>query len=343
MNNSLLSIIMPVYNSEKYLTDTLNSLLSQDYTEIEVICVNDCSTDGSLDILREFEQKDSRIKCISLKENIGAGKARNEGIKCCVGAYIAFLDADDQVLPHIYKEAVSLIEKSGAEQVVWGAVEEHFDDKDKLIKSVPILPKAVISENKKEVARTVLRLEEQTLFGYLWNSVYKANIIKANGIRMNDYLFYEDYFFNLDFIKHSDSIAVIDSIGYRYFKRANSSITHSFSKDYYALSYKRVESFYEYCKQCGILDCNAINVLANKLLRYSLSALSRNNNPLSKLSFKARREWVCENLFSRELYTALLSGKINTNPVFRLLKFAINTKSHLLCLLLGKAVYILRK
>lgn len=339
MSRPLLSVIMPVYNGEKYLRNTLSSLLSQDYADIEVICINDCSTDGSLSILREFEEKDSRIKCVSLKENIGAGRARNIGIERSVGAYIAFLDADDEIMPDILSSAVSLIEQTGAQQVVWGASEEHYDAKGRHIRSLSIVPESCVSLGEKEVALTALDLEEQTLFGYLWNSLYKADIIKDNGILMNDYLFYEDYFFNLDVIKKTSKIAVLEKIGYRYYKRVNSSITHSFSKDYFKLSYERVKSFYDYCVSTHTLDKKAINVLAGKLLRYTLSALSRNNNPLSELSGKQRKQWIKDNLYSKELYSLLLKNKVKVNPVFKILKFAINKKLTCLCLLMGKAVY----
>ena len=342
MNRPLLSIIMPVYNGEKYLSNTLSCLLTQGYTEIEVICINDCSTDGSLGVLREFEKKDSRVKCISLDKNIGAGRARNIGIERSVGAYIAFLDADDEIMPDILSDAVSLIEETGAQQVVWGAVEEHYNAQNKHIRSVPIVPNFSVSEGERAVAHTALALEEQTLFGYLWNSLYNADIIRNNAIKMKDYIFYEDYFFNLDFIKKTDKIAVMNKVGYRYFKRVNSSITHSFSNDYYSLSYQRVKSFYEYCVSSEILDRKAVNILANKLLRYTLSALSRNNNPLAKLNGRQRKEWVKSTILTDGLYTALLSEDISTNPVFRLLKFAINKKLTSLCLFMGKAVYYLR-
>ncbi len=339
MSKPLLSVIMPVYNGEKYLRNTLSSLLSQDYTDIEVICINDCSTDGSLSILREFEEKDSRIKCVSLKENIGAGRARNIGIERSVGAYIAFLDADDEIIPDILSSAVSLMEQTDAQQVIWGASEEHFDKNNHHIRSLSIIPKACISQGESEVARTALDLEEQTLFGYLWNSLYKADIIRSNGILMNDYLFYEDYFFNLDVIKKTSKIAVMDKIGYRYFKRVNSSITHSFSNNYFKLSYERVKSFYDYCVSTDTLDQRAVNILAKKLLRYTLSALSRNNNPLAQLNAKQRKKWVKDNLYSKELYSLLLKNKVNVNPVFKILKFAINKKLTCLCLFMGKAVY----
>lgn len=93
--NDLVSIITPVYNAEKYIEDTINSVLNQNYCNWELFLVDDCSTDNSMIILEEFAKKDNRIKIIQLKENSGAATARNVGIERAKGRYIAFLDSDD--------------------------------------------------------------------------------------------------------------------------------------------------------------------------------------------------------------------------------------------------------
>lgn len=105
-----ISVIIPVYNMEKYLEECLKSVFSQTLREIEVIAINDGSTDLSLNILKEWEQKDARLIIID-KKNEGAGAARNDGIKVAKGEFIAFLDADDkffsdQTLEHCYIAAV---------------------------------------------------------------------------------------------------------------------------------------------------------------------------------------------------------------------------------------------
>lgn len=96
MSNDIpaVSVIIPVYNAAEFLKDGLNSLLKQTLREIEIICVDDGSTDGSLVILKEFEKTDARIRVIH-QENQGAGAARNNGMDVARGKYLAFLDADD--------------------------------------------------------------------------------------------------------------------------------------------------------------------------------------------------------------------------------------------------------
>jgi len=92
-----LSVIIPVYNSVKYLKKTLNSLINQTFKDFEVLCVNDCSTDNSLEILKEFSKQDKRITILNNEKNLGAALSRNVGIDKARGEYIYFLDADDYI------------------------------------------------------------------------------------------------------------------------------------------------------------------------------------------------------------------------------------------------------
>ena len=93
----LISIIIPVYNVEKYLRQCLDSIVNQTYTNLEIICINDKSTDNSAEILEEFLQKDERIKVINNKENVGSAISRNYGLDIAAGKYIAFVDSDDYI------------------------------------------------------------------------------------------------------------------------------------------------------------------------------------------------------------------------------------------------------
>lgn len=97
--NKLVSVIMPVYNAEKYLEETLDSVLNQTYEDIEIICVDDMSSDGSRDILGKYKEKSKKIKTIYLTENAGVANARNVAIQNAEGRFIAFLDSDDVWIP----------------------------------------------------------------------------------------------------------------------------------------------------------------------------------------------------------------------------------------------------
>ena len=95
MNPSLVSIITPTYNSEKYISQTIQSIQAQTHNNWELLITDDCSTDGTIDVIKSYEKRDSRIKLFLLKVNSGAGVARNNSIKMASGKYIAFCDSDD--------------------------------------------------------------------------------------------------------------------------------------------------------------------------------------------------------------------------------------------------------
>ena len=108
MNTAKISIIIPVYNVEKYLKKCLQSVINQTIPEIEIICVNDGSTDESPQILEEFTQEDDLIKIIN-KENGGIASARNRGLAYATGEYIGFVDSDDWIDPHMYETYIIML------------------------------------------------------------------------------------------------------------------------------------------------------------------------------------------------------------------------------------------
>ena len=98
------SVIVPVYNVEQYLERSMNCLLNQTLKDIEIICIDDCSTDNSLEILKKYEKLDSKFKIISLNKNQGAAIARNKGLEIADGEYLGFIDPDDSIDLNFYEE-----------------------------------------------------------------------------------------------------------------------------------------------------------------------------------------------------------------------------------------------
>ncbi len=113
----MISVILPIYNVEKYLEKCLNSVLTNTYRDLEVICVNDGSTDGCLEILRKMEKQDPRIIVID-QENRGLPEARNSGLEVATGEYTAFIDSDDWVHPKYFQSMLKCMEETGADMVV---------------------------------------------------------------------------------------------------------------------------------------------------------------------------------------------------------------------------------
>lgn len=111
----LVSIIVPNYNSEKYIKETLDSVLAQTYQDWEMLVIDDCSSDGSVDIIRAYAEKDSRIQLILREKNTGVANVRNAGLELAKGKYIALLDSDDVWTEDKLERQVALLEETGAE------------------------------------------------------------------------------------------------------------------------------------------------------------------------------------------------------------------------------------
>ena len=109
--NNLVSIITPSYNSSKYIRETIKSVLSQSYSNWEMIIIDDCSIDNSIEIIKGYSEKDNRIKLIRMTKNSGPAIARNKGIEMAKGKYIAFLDADDLWLPQKIEKQIQFMKE----------------------------------------------------------------------------------------------------------------------------------------------------------------------------------------------------------------------------------------
>ena len=128
-NNALISVIIPVYNTGKegYLNRCLNSVLNSTYNNLEIICVNDGSTDNSLEILKQYQLHDSRNSVID-KENAGVSMARNSGIDNSHGEFISFIDSDDWIDKRYYQNLVEYAETERADLVICGYTEKELGE-----------------------------------------------------------------------------------------------------------------------------------------------------------------------------------------------------------------------
>ena len=206
MNNPLISIIIPAYNAEKYLTSCLSSIEQQTYQNFEVIIIDDGSNDFTGDICDAFATKDTRFKVIHQK-NQGVSVARNKGIEEARGEYIAFIDSDDKITPE-YLSSFGL--KNDIE------IQGHVIYENNIQRSV-IYPKRKVQE---DVAKVFCLGPFNSA---VWGKIFKTSIIKDNKIVFPVNLcFSEDTIFLLQYIKHCKTLAVFDAAEYIYIKHSGS-------------------------------------------------------------------------------------------------------------------------
>ena len=221
----LISVIVPVYNQEKYLKSCLESIINQTYSNLEIIVVNDGSTDSTLDILNEYASKDSRIIVLN-KENGGVSAARNTGIRKSTGEYIAFVDSDDWIHPQMYEYLYFLIKEYNAD-----ISSCSFGNR---------IEKSIIDYNqydfitvfeKNEYLYKYFKLECQDTEYYPWNKLYRRELIDNNqfpvGIACG-----EDVFGTYKSVARAYSIVKSSKKLYYYRENADS-VSRNFSKKDY--------------------------------------------------------------------------------------------------------------
>lgn len=269
MNKSKVSVIVPVYNSASYLRECLDSVTKQTYKNIEIICIDDGSTDGSAYILKDYLRKDDRFKLIQ-QTNHGPGSARNTGIDRATGDYIFFVDSDDIIHSKALERFVFLAEKTDAD-VICGQFISLNSAKDK----------------KESNLNTPYRVENNPLSLFttrkvatpisVWNKLFKRNVFKER--RFIPEIYYED--FPLIFSVFSDikSCVLTDCASY-FYRRNNVSIMRSPPSIKKANDYTTAITFVykEFRKRKRTKELNLI--FKNYISRmHSFVLLSIKNNP----------------------------------------------------------------
>ena len=238
MEEKLISVIVPVYNVEKYLRKSIDSLVSQTYRNLEIILVDDGGTDGCPAICDEYQSKDSRIQVIH-KENGGLSDARNVGLRNATGDYIAFFDSDDYLKPDMYERLVKALEESGAEIAVCNF--ETVTPEGKPIakrNQHQIIPDEVIT-GKEAVCR--LCGANYEYYVTAWNRLYRKEIVK--NISFPKGKIHEDEFTAHLFYGKAKKVACVSYAGYCYVVREDSIMTKKYGKrnlDYFEALSNRI-------------------------------------------------------------------------------------------------------
>lgn len=226
--NKTVSIIVPVYNAAENLNHCINSILNLTYQHLEIILINDGSTDHSGELCDQLMRQDQRIHVIHQK-NSGPSVARNNGINVATGKYIQFVDADDFPKPHMTKTLVDQMH-GNCQLVICGyqSVDNHFN---------------IIHQNTPSIHGMLLKSEFLVNFGELykqiilpsiWNKLYITELIKTHNIHFDENLkLGEDLLFNLDYFKVCQKVNMITDKLYNYRIENDQSLSQNFKKDYF--------------------------------------------------------------------------------------------------------------
>lgn len=303
------SVIIPVYNVEKYLPKCLESVTAQTYANLEIICVNDSSPDNSSAILEEYAKKDGRIIIIN-QENTGLSGARNTGIRAASGEYIVFVDSDDWIDAETVETAVSKAEN--ADTVMWGYVRE-FADKS-LEKKIFDSDRSFDEKETRELHRRLAGLTGEELQNpentdalvTAWGKLYTAAIIKENNLQFVDtkIIGTEDLLFNMHYFCFAKRCFFIDKPFNHYRKDNETSLT----RKYKSKLFSQWSELYKRIRNC--IDENGLGEDFHKALdnRICLSMIGLGLNELCNDESHSKRIKNLKSILSSEQYKKAFSG-----------------------------------
>lgn len=245
----LISIIIPVYNTEKYLGACIDSLLAQTYANLEIILVDDGSKDSSPQICDKYAEKDARIKVIH-KENAGVSEARNSGLAAATGEFIGFVDSDDIIAPSMYELLFSSLAESSSDISVCklsrffdGEEKEKLDNADKSVSEI-------LTMNSTEALSDMLR--GRHFYGSLCDKLFKAELLRGAKLR-KDIFNAEDFLFTLEAILKAEKVC-FSNVTLYFYRMRETSATHTLYSEKQITSYDALLAANELMKKYGVYD-----------------------------------------------------------------------------------------
>ena len=203
------SVIIPIYNVKEYLARCLDSVVNQTLKDIEIICINDGSKDGSEKIVRSYADKDSRIILIN-QENKGVSAARNAGINRATGKYIGFVDSDDWIELNFFEELYNAAEKYNADAACCSIFRPYDSGKNKC--KIKFEQEQVLTS-----AAEKYRILEIPNKCYIWNKIYKLKELKRQLLLFIEGVMFEDIYFTVRFFYHCHSAVTVPGTHYNYY------------------------------------------------------------------------------------------------------------------------------
>jgi glycosyltransferase involved in cell wall biosynthesis len=283
------SVIIPVYNAEKYISSCIESLLRQTILACEFIFINDGSTDHSKQMIEKYMEFDNRIKLFNQK-NQGVSAARNKGLSMASGEYIGFVDADDYIDEGMYERLYDTAQKNQSDIVIANFESER--NGQKLITNYPFPVNRVLGKNYIEQDLLPYLLKAENL-NTVCNKLYKYQIIKKNSIGFPEKVALgEDGMFNMWFFSRAGTMIYIDYTGYHYHEVEGSATRDIASKDYF---HRALEIYKMKLPQSflGKMEKEKIQVLKSiKFINSVMSYIHVYFSPSKGLSFSKRYRYV---------------------------------------------------
>ena len=312
MEKCTVSIIMPVYNVEKYVRESIESVLRQSFRAFELIIVDDCSTDSCGAVCDEYAKNDSRTVVIHKTQNEGLGAARNTGLDAANGEYILFIDSDDLTEENLLQTAVSSIGDS--DLAVFG-INRFFEDKNgKTVRTEKLLAKGAVLPPEK----AFIELTKAGIFNFAWNKLYRRDFIVSCGTRFESTKLIEDFLFNIDVFSKAKKITIIEECLHNYRRPAHETMVNTYSPDFFALSKRKYLLERQLLEKFDYINEETLQTIYSSYLKHLISVFLRNNSKKSGLTEKEQKKLISEAL-SDSVTQSVLSDFSPQSKIYKIL------------------------
>ena len=305
------SVVMPVYNAEKYLAKAIESMLSQTLKEIELILVNDGSKDNSLKICEEYKNKDNRVTLID-KKNEGACIARNTGIEKARGKYIQLVDADDYIENNMLEEQYNLAEKTNAEVVMCGMKFDIHQKNGQVVTSESHY-KDMVLKSQDEIKPIFMDLFDNLLFNYTHNKLYNAQFLKSNNLKFIDWL-----------PRKLNKLTISTKSYYHYVKTFEETIVTRYHANKFKVRTFRYDRLKQLLMDWGIYNDENKKKLASMYIHHVIECFEIYNHEKCSLSVSEKKREIGKILDTEQVRECIkVLDKTNsfyTNLVFKQMK-----------------------
>lgn len=290
----LVSIIVPIYNAEEYLPACLDSIINQDLKEIEIILIDDGSTDDSGKIADRYAARDSRIRVIH-QENAHLSASRNAGMQWVKGEYTAFIDADDWIETDMFSSMYKVAKREDSDVVICSVTVEYTKDNTTYFEKVNL---EYTERNPMNFYSLFVELSQLHLLNYAWNKLYRTQLLRDRMLCFHVEAPFEDIAFNLQVLKEAKTISVMPDTYYHYIRRDVNTIITSFRPGFLEAHKQKEEIFQSFFNQFGVDRAISDDYLYKMKVRDYRVFLYTLYRPGAKLSRKERLDIIQTKYFS---------------------------------------------
>lgn len=338
MENSKISVIIPTYNTEKYIEKAIKSVVEQTYQNFELLIVDDCSKDNTKEICKKYVGQYENIELIEKNKNVGVSDSRNIGLSRATGKYIYFMDSDDYLEKDMFQGLIDIMEKYHPDLITTG----FFSEVDRKNIVDEIFFEERFYEGKEKIKEDFIAMWEKHIYYNVWNKLYVKEVIDTYNIRFPSYNWGEDIKFNQDYLMYVNKIYNTSKCYYHYVRERRGSTTKKYQNQLFETRIRENQEFIEFFKLYGLQEDEYSEFIAKRFIERTLGCIENIFHQECTLSFKERRQKIKEIIEHKETRQYLKIFKPNSKKIAIML---ITYKLHLyiLAMMMGKFLWIVKE